>query len=257
MTDIYVALEALFVEDNPRGDIHDTTGLQGSISLVGLLTPLHVRELVDEAGRGEYEVVSGARRLTALKALARDGVPVPNLMYSEIPCILVEQDEEDIPALKLAANLHEDLPPSKVGQYFIETLLAEQWTDVKLARAYGVSTARARLFMLLAQADPTVRKKVDSGEMSLTAFKTLSAASPEVQRETVKTDGKVTVAKAKKAVKDSQSKRQDGFTDFVQDEPSILEILHNVKTALEMVTGMPDLGPREQYVLDQIRQLLE
>lgn len=77
----------------PRREFDDLEGLAQSISRNGILQPLTVRRTED--GSGDYELISGERRLRASKLLGMESVP----------CIVVEMTGRNSAAMALIENI--------------------------------------------------------------------------------------------------------------------------------------------------------
>ena len=246
-----IPLGSLTAGDNPRQGPFRLSDLKKSIQRVGLRTPLEVRSL----GGGMYAVVNGSRRLHALSSLQREGVEVPGLDYDEIPCILIDDEKEDVPAVMLAANVQAELPPSQVGEAMVKILEQEFWSLSEVAGAAGKTPAQASLLIQLAKAPQVIRDKVDSGKMSLSAFKRVAGAGQETLDEIAEMDGKITVARAKrKAQEVKDRKRPDQDTIPVPEEKEVIVRLHEVRRELARIVAGP-LSARERHVLWEINRL--
>jgi ParB-like chromosome segregation protein Spo0J len=251
---IYVPINRLSDNGNVRSDTRHTSELQDAIVAVGLVNPLTVFEGSKE---GWYQVVSGGRRLSALRALHRARRIVPGLKFTEIPCRLIDkpESEEDGLVYMVAANSQRELPHSDVGRALKLLMLGKRWTLVKTASAWGITPTKARLYLELAHADHEIQRRVDAGEISLSAFGKLASAPPEVMEEAANTDGRITVEKARKMAADAEVK-STALGIVVNDEPDIVAILSGIKIALTKIMKLPALSMREKNVLVEIREIV-
>ncbi|WP_455176335.1 ParB/RepB/Spo0J family partition protein [Azospirillum largimobile] len=123
-----IAVAAITVPDSHARRRIDDEGLDSlarSIEEVGLLQPIAVRPL----GNGRYELLAGARRLRAMQALGRVGVPAV-LVTNESAAVLslVENmQRQGLDALELAEAL--------------QRLVERGWGREALARLAGRSTS--------------------------------------------------------------------------------------------------------------------
>lgn len=123
-----IAVAAIAVPDSHARRRIDDDGLDSlarSIEEVGLLQPIMVRPL----GNGRYELLAGARRLRAMQALGRAGMPaVPVTNESAAVLSLVENmQRQGLDALELAEAL--------------QRLVERGWGREALARLVGRSTS--------------------------------------------------------------------------------------------------------------------
>jgi len=250
----YVPLRRLNDTANVRGDTRHTEDLQDAIVAVGLVNPLTVYE---DNRPGWYQVVSGGRRLSALRSLHRAKRVVPGLKFNEIPCRLIDrpENEEDGLVYMVAANSQRELPHSDIGRALKQLMLGKRWTLVKTASAWGITPAKARIYLELAHADYAIQKRVDAGEISLSAFSKLTSAPPQVMEEAARIDGRITVKKARKMVVGAEV-RSTALAIVVNDEPDIVGILSGVKMALTKIMKLPALSIREKNALAEIREIV-
>ncbi|KAA0595373.1 ParB family chromosome partitioning protein [Azospirillum lipoferum] len=123
-----IAVAAITVPDSHarrRIDDEDLDSLARSIEEVGLLQPIVVRPL----GNGRYELLAGARRLRAVQALGRAGVPAVAVSHESAAVLsLVENTQrQGLDALELAEAL--------------QRLVEQGWGREALARLVGRSTS--------------------------------------------------------------------------------------------------------------------
>ena len=165
-------------------DNEEMDQLVWSILTQGLLTPLVVRPL----DNGEYEVVSGHRRLHACKKAGIETVPV--LIYAidrdAAAIALVDsnlQREHILPSekafaykLKLEAMNHQGRTSGQVGQ---------KWTRDEIAE--GESGRQVQRYIRLTNLIPGILQKVDEGRIALTPAVELSYLADAEQEDLLET----------------------------------------------------------------------
>jgi ParB/RepB/Spo0J family partition protein len=228
-----------------------------SIAANGLREPLVVRR----HKHGRYRLESGSRRRAALKHLRKEGIAVPNIGEDwHIPCVLEEDDDDglDTDLSRLIHNVHRELLPSEWGNAFVEIMKKDQKSIVLIASAVGKTVTRVGLLMDVAQAPDGLRQKVDSGELSLSAFARIRNAPPEDQKIVTETEGRVTVRQAQKIVRDAAAERQGPIIPGMEvDEKTTVQRLSETHEFLQVVLHDSMNGPRELYWINEIRELLK
>lgn len=115
----------------------DKTGedLKSSIKRKGVLQSLLVRKNCQPTSGGAYEIISGQRRFNACQSLVHEGETI-----NELPCIIMESDD-DAAAIEasLAENI-ERLPMDEIDQYQAFSNLIEQGRTVEeIALEFGIT----------------------------------------------------------------------------------------------------------------------
>ena len=165
-------------------DNEEMDQLTWSILTQGLLTPLVVRPL----DNGEYEVISGHRRLHACKKAGIETVPA--LIYAidrdAAAIALVDsnlQREHILPSekafaykLKLEAMNHQGRTSGQVGQ---------KWTRDEISE--GESGRQVHRYIRLTNLIPGVLQKVDEGRIALTPAVELSYLTDAEQEDLLET----------------------------------------------------------------------
>ena len=165
-------------------DNEEMDQLTWSILTQGLLTPLVVRPLEN----GEYEVISGHRRLHACKKAGIETVPA--LIYAidrdAAAIALVDsnlQREHILPSekafaykLKLEAMNHQGRTSGQVGQ---------KWTRDEIAE--GESGRQVQRYIRLTNLIPGILQKVDEGRIALTPAVELSYLTDAEQEDLLET----------------------------------------------------------------------
>ncbi len=151
----------------------------------GLLTPLVVRPLEN----GEYEVISGHRRLRACKKAGIETVPA-----------LIYAIDRDAAAIALVdSNLHREriLPSEKAFAYKLkmEALnrqgtsrqVGEKLSVTQISEANGDSERQVHRYIRLTNLIPGVLEKVDKGKIALTPAVELSYLVEAEQKDLLET----------------------------------------------------------------------
>ena len=158
--------------------------LTWSILTQGLLTPLVVRPL----DNGEYEVISGHRRLYACKKAGIETVPalITDMDRDAAAIALVDsnlQREHILPSekafaykLKLEAMNHQGRTSGQVGQ---------KWTRDEIAE--GESGRQVQRYIRLTNLIPGILQKVDEGRIALTPAVELSYLTDAEQEDLLET----------------------------------------------------------------------
>ena len=165
-------------------DNEEMDQLTWSILTQGLLTPLVVRPL----DNGEYEVISGHRRLHACKKAGIETVPalITDMDRDVAAIALVDsnlQREHILPSekayaykLKLEAMNHQGRTSGQVGQ---------KWTRDEIAE--GESGRQVQRYIRLTNLIPGILQKVDEGRIALTPAVELSYLTEWEQRDLLET----------------------------------------------------------------------
>ena len=165
-------------------DNEEMDQLTWSILTQGLLTPLVVRPL----DNGEYEVISGHRRLHACKKAGIETVPA-----------LIYAIDRDAAAIALVdSNLHREsiLPSEKAFAYKMKMdalnrqgkrtdltsrQVGEKWSVTQLSEAGNDSERQIHRYIRLTHLLPEILEKVDEGKVAFTPAVHLSYLSPAEQ----------------------------------------------------------------------------
>ena len=166
-------------------DNEDMEALVESIRTQGVLTPLCVREMEDDA----YEIISGHRRLHACK---KAGI-------TTVPALIYSLDRNAAAIALVDSNLHREkiLPSEKAFAYKLKleamnrqgqrTDLTSDQVGRKLESAdivaleSGDSKTQIRRYIRLTHLLPEILEKVDEGKIAFTPAVHLSYLSPAEQ----------------------------------------------------------------------------
>ena len=167
-------------------DNEEMDQLTWSILTQGLLTPLVVRPL----DNGEYEVISGHRRLYACK---KAGIET-------VPALITEMDRDEAAIALVDSNLHREkiLPSEKAYAYKLKMeALSHQGTSCQLGtklrtdevigEATGESARQVQRYIRLTNLIPGILQMVDEGKIALTPAVELSYLTDTEQADLLET----------------------------------------------------------------------
>ena len=167
-------------------DNEEMDQLVESIMTQGVLTPLVVRFLEN----GEYEVISGHRRLHACK---RAGI-------ESVPALITEMDRDAAVIALVDSNLHREhiLPSEKAFAYKLKMdAMSHQGTscqvgtklrtDAVVGESVGESARQVQRYIRLTNLIPGILQMVDDGRIALTPAVEISYLTNREQRELLET----------------------------------------------------------------------
>ena len=198
-------IEKLQPSEMNQYSVQDVTELKASIELTGLQQNLLVRP-----SRSGYEVLSGHRRLKAMKALYAEG----HEQFAQVPC-KVERTMDDVQAelqLLLANSTTREL--TDYEKTYQAQRLQELLQDIKdsghkitgrkreiVAQLMGVSSSQvARMDSINKKLTPELKEEFSEGDINITTAYELSRLPEDVQQEVVeekKTGKEITPAVVK------------------------------------------------------------
>ena len=156
-----------------------------SIITQGLLTPISVRPIEN----GEYEVISGHRRLHACKKAGIETVPA--LIYA--------LDRDDATIAMVDSNLHREkiLPSEKAFAYKLKMdairhqgtsrQVGEKWSVTQLSDSSTDSERQVHRYIRLTELIPEILQMVDNGKIALTPAVELSYLTKQEQQDLLET----------------------------------------------------------------------
>ena len=184
-----IELSKLKAFENHPYKVQDNTEMEAlteSIRENGILTPLLVRPLNN--GKGEYEIVSGHRRMHAAK---RAGLNI-------VPAFVSDLDRADAVIMMVDSNLHREhlLPSEKAFAYKLKLeAMKQQGKRTDLTSRQDVDKSKSadqisetdsgrqvQRYIRLTYLLPELLKLVDEGKIALTPAVYLSYLSAEQQR---------------------------------------------------------------------------
>ena len=206
-------------EDHPFkvADNEEMDQLVESIMTQGVLTPLVVRPLAN----GEYEVISGHRRLHACK---RAGI-------ESVPALITDMDRDAAAIALVDSNLHREhiLPSEKAFAYKLKMdAMSHQGTscqvgtklrtDAVVGESVGESARQVQRYIRLTHLIPGILQMVDDSKIALTPAVEISYLTNREQRELLETmeceDCTPSLSQAIQLKQLSQSGNLDIYTVF-------------------------------------------
>ena len=198
-------------------DNEEMDQLVESIMAQGVLTPLVVRPLEN----GEYEVISGHRRLHACK---RAGI-------KSIPALITDMDRDAAAIALVDSNLHREhiLPSEKAFAYKLKMdAMSHQGTsrqvgtklrtDAVVGESVGESARQVQRYIRLTHLIPGILQMVDDSKIALTPAVEISYLTNREQRELLETmeceDCTPSLSQAIQLKQLSQSGNLDIYTVF-------------------------------------------
>lgn len=235
----YIPLGEMVGNPNDPREKKDSTGLQESIKTSGLLQPLRGYYSSDLE---KYVVIVGNTRLTALRELKKAGIDVPGLDWDKIPFMQDKAPEHEDDALvqAVAANVQKELRPVEIGKALKHLMVSDRVPFLKAVQHFGLTPAQGQDYLALVEAPPAIQTKVNRGEISMSAWKSIKTAPVEVQEAVAEVDGKVTVDKAKRVA--AKARENNGQvpsqdlqaiveTDDMKDLQEAIDIVKRIATA--------------------------
>ena len=197
-------------------DNEEMDQLVESIMAQGVLTPLVVRSL----GNGEYEVISGHRRLHACK---RAGI-------ERVPALITDMDRDAAAIALVDSNLHREhiLPSEKAFAFKMKRdalnrqgtsrQVGEKLSVTQISESAGDSERQVHRYIRLTYLIPGILQMVDDGKIALTPAVEISYLTNREQRELLETmeceDCTPSLSQAIQLKQLSQSGNLDIYTVF-------------------------------------------
>ena len=184
----YLPIEKLRpFEDHPFkvADNEEMDQLMESIMTQGVLTPLVVRPLAN----GEYEVISGHRRLHACKKAGIEAVPA----------LIMDIDRDAATIALVDSNLHREhiLPSEKAFAFKMKRdalnrqgtsrQVGEKLSVTQISESTGDSERQVHRYIRLTNLIPGILQMVDDGRIALTPAVEISYLTNREQRELLET----------------------------------------------------------------------
>ena len=167
-------------------DNEEMDQLVESIMAQGVLTPLVVRPLEN----GEYEVISGHRRLHACK---KTGIET-------VPALVMDMDRDAAAIALVDSNLHREhiLPSEKAFAYKLKMdamshqgtscqLGTKLRTDAVVGESVGESARQVQRYIRLTNLIPGILQMVDDGKIALTPAVEISYLTKQEQADLLET----------------------------------------------------------------------
>ena len=239
--------------------------LKESIEKSGVLVPMLVRPVAD----GNYEVISGHRRMTACKALGIDTIPaiVRDLSDEEAVIAMVDanlQREHILPSEKAFAYKMKMDAMKRQGQRTDLTscqLGTKSRTDKDMAASTDDSARQIQRYIRLTNLIPELLDLVDKGDIALTTAVALSYLKPHEQEWVLDSIGyencTPSLSQACRLKTASQARRlreEDVFLMMQEEKPNQRDTVKLSKA--ELSRYFPDYYTNEQ-IRDTILRTLE
>lgn len=239
--DIYVLPNNPFVtKDNSGNDIDDIVSLANDIKENGLIHPVTVTLNKD----GKYELVSGERRLKALKFLNR----------TEVPAYIREfKSEEDKSLAVFAANLatRQYSPLTKINliaEYYKHLLLANK-NDInasanarkKISELLHISTAQIQKYISIVKKLKNIPKDIlsdyDEGKVSFTElYKYVSTGTEPKENKENKDNHNSNIINETKTENVSEDISENSNSTFVNEKENTFETTVDIESDKEVDT---------------------
>ncbi len=243
--DIYVLPNNPFVtKDNSGNDIDDIVSLANDIKENGLIHPVTVTLNKD----GKYELVSGERRLKALKFLNR----------TEVPAYIREfKSEEDKSLAVFAANLatRQYSPLTKINliaEYYKHLLLANK-NDInasanarkKISELLHISTAQIQKYISIVKKLKNIPKDIlsdyDEGKVSFTElYKYVSTGTEPKENKENKDNHNSNIINETK----TENVSEDSNSTFVNEKENTFETTVDIETDKKVDT---EAGTEQEF----------
>lgn len=164
---------------NPRSSIGDIESLSKSIKAEGLLSALVVRPSSKD---GTFELIAGERRYRALESLDWKE-PIPVLIRTDL-----KDDDDRALAVAVAENSEDgrsNLNPVELGRV-CEKFAEKDWSVARIATECGMHPQKVRRVLELVKQPAAVRKKLESGELTMNAGLELAKLDESVRNDVIK-----------------------------------------------------------------------
>jgi len=237
---------------NPRSRTHNTKDLQASIEEHGLLQPPVITPINSSLDYTDpkqmFYIVLGERRVTACRALG----------WKTVECI-VKTSSLDVEGIAYLAtgNVQQEFSPLQLAN--LARILAEQGQNKHyISRTIGRTVSTVELLFKLLEASEKVRGLVDSGKLSMSAFRTICARSSEEQDAIIEEtkvrneDGRVT----RNAIKSARKRHDDAKkgNPLAGDEVTVRTVAHGIE---QLANKLNKMAPFERSEKTVVRHFLE
>lgn len=211
-------------------EISETEALADDIERQGLMTAL----VVSEQNSGKYQLISGHRRLAAIKQLIEDG----RRRNTKVPCFVKgakPKTETELDLIMLNATQRKYSDADTMREYEELTRIFKELEAAgkpikgrirdRIAEALNVSAAQVgKLDNIKHNAVPAVEQAVKSGGMSISTANEVAKLAPEKQEEIIAEKPNIThkevkaMQKKEKEPKVADTEIPDDDTDENEDE---------------------------------------
>lgn len=240
---------------NPRGERFTSTDLQASIRETGVVEPLLCWRQGDQLW-----LLNGHRRLKAAEAVGLTHVPVVVVdrvssqaealihmlatdVHDDFPTLVLDADGSVIGGKALAVARLLQTPDETTGE-----LPTREAVGQLIGTNYNVVTALER--MLTAPVE--VRRKIASGDLSVSAFSRMKYAPEDVQREIVDSaEDAVSVTHVREKLREAKQAKASPAPLPNEDLLAKLNQCYQLLSSIEPA----ELSPRESMAYERIERL--
>lgn len=238
-------------------EMSEIEALADDIERQGLMTAL----VVSEQNGGKYELISGHRRLAALKSLIADG----RRRNGKVPCFIKgakPNTETELDLIMLNATQRKYSDADTMREYeeltrIFKELEAEGKTIKgrirdRIAEALNVSPAQVgKLDNIKHNAIPDVEQAVKSGDMSISTANEVAKLAPEKQQEIITEKPKISHKEVKEIQKQELSaEKVSSETDEEEDEDEDDEDETGSKSVIPVTLSATEAETLSRYMDD-------
>lgn len=238
-------------------EMSEIEALADDIERQGLMTAL----VVSEQNGGKYELISGHRRLAALKSLIADG----RRRNGKVPCFIKgakPNTETELDLIMLNATQRKYSDADTMREYeeltrIFKELEAEGKTIKgrirdRIAEALNVSPAQVgKLDNIKHNAIPDVEQAVKSGDMSISTANEVAELAPEKQQEIITEKPKISHKEVKEIQKQELSaEKVSSETDEEEDEDEDDEDETGSKSVIPVTLSATEAETLSRYMDD-------